>query len=72
MWPGREHGAVESRAGAESGGWLMGPEFGKEVGEYENMQVPLRSKVNRCFQSPLGSGVSKPLLQSGQSRCHGL
>lgn len=21
-------------------GWLMGPEFGKEVGEYEGMRVP--------------------------------
>ena len=21
--------------------WLMGPEFGKEVGEYEGMQVPV-------------------------------
>ena len=22
-------------------GWLMGPEFGEEVGEYEGMQVPV-------------------------------
>lgn len=46
----------------------MGPEFGKEVREYEGMQVPLCSKI----KSPLGSGVSKHLLQSGQGGCHGL